>query len=174
MVLFSMKKDSFDGFKFNDFLRGITDLVELVQKMDKEKKTEESKTGNFQFPRDKNLFQGSYNFNVKLGGLPEISRPRSQTVDVRPPAREKKMPADAWEPVMDIFDEGSTVQIVIEVQGVSEDQVNIDVTPGSLDITLQGQAGASRSIPLPCPVNPESLRYSVRNGLLKISLDKAA
>lgn len=171
-----MKKDFFEGFKLQDVLRGITDLVDLVQKMDAEKKTEESKTGNFQFSRDKNVFQGSYGFSVKLGGLPEKSQSVSPViVDAGRVIKEKKMPDDAWEPVTDIFDEGGTVQIVVEMPGISEHQVNIEISGSMLDITMEkGKAGVIKSVPLPCPVKPESLQYSVRNGILKIILDKAA
>ena len=160
----------------NDVLKGITDLVDLVQKMDEQKKTEESKTGNFQFPRDKKVFQGSYGFSVKLGGLPDSPRSGNPvTIDAGRVIKEKKMPAEAWEPVMDIFDEGSTVQIVVEMPGAAEDQVNIEISGSMLDIAMEkGEAGVIKSVPLPCPVKPESLQYSVRNGILKITLDKAA
>ncbi len=171
-----MKKDFSEGFKLNDVLKGITDLVDLVQKMEAEKKTEESKTGNFQFPRGKNFFQGSYGFSVKLGGLSD--RPRSGqplTMDTGRAIKEIKLPYDAWEPVMDIFNEDSTVQIVVEMPGTSEDQVNIVITDQELDIGVdKGETGVRKSIALPCPVKPESLQYSVRNGILKITLDKAA
>lgn len=175
-VLFQVKKDYFEGFKLQDVLKGITDLVDLVQKMDAEKKTEESRTGSFQFPRDKKTFQGSYGFTVKLGGLPE--KPRSGnpvTIDAGRVIKDNKMPDAEWEPVMDIFDEGGTVQIVVEVPGAAGDQVNIEISGQMLDITLEkGQAGVIKSVPLPCPVKPESLQYSVRNGILRITLDKAA
>jgi HSP20 family molecular chaperone IbpA len=171
-----MKKDFLEGFKLNDVLKGISDLVDLVQKMEAEKKTEENITGNFQLPRDKNFFQGSYGFSVKLGGLPDSPRcGQPRTIDAGRAAKEKKMPAAVWEPVMDIFDEGGTLQIVVEMPGATEDQVNIEISGSMLDIAMEkGGAGVIKSVPIPCPVKPESLRYTVRNGILKIILDKAA
>ncbi len=170
-----MKKDFLDGLKLSDVVKGITDLVELVQKMDAEKKTEESKTGVFHFPRDKKTIQGTYGFTVKLGALGDSSQPFHAGQAKPQKIIHKKIANHSWEPVMDIFDEGNTLQIVVEVPGAQENHLNVVVSGEDLEIQIQHEAGEKvKSIPLPCGVNPGSLKYTVRNGILTITLDKAA
>ncbi|GBF32440.1 gas vesicle protein GvpH [Desulfocucumis palustris] len=170
-----MKKDFFDGLKLSDVVKGITDLVELAQRMEAEKKTEETKSGVFHFPRDKKIFQGSYGFNVRLGGLGDSPPPSFADKENPPKIIREKIARQSWEPVTDVFDEGESLQIVVEVPGARENSLGVAVSGGDLEIKIK-QEGTDKvkSISLPCEVNPESLKYVVRNGILTITLDKAA
>lgn len=74
-----MVKSGGGGGTLGSILKGIGELVELVQKMDAEGKNEISRTGTFGiFPEGRGI-GGSYGFTLKMGlpgpsGIPALGR----------------------------------------------------------------------------------------------------
>ena len=96
--------------------------------------------------------------------------------------------SSAW-PRINLYDDGSTLVLKADVPGLSEKDVN--VTLNESGIALSGERKVvppegysahrqertsfrfSRSLTLPCKVNPEQTQASVKNGVLTVTLAKA-
>ena len=92
-------------------------------------------------------------------------------------------------PAVDVRDEGTEFVVTAELPGVSKDQVEIEATPGSLEIRaeLRGEReekdekyyfrertfrGYRRSLDLPAEVVPEKAAAQLKDGVLEIRLPK--
>lgn len=118
-----------------------------------------------------------YGFKIEIGpdGIPKIYRlgnedsehkePRIVVVSDEP---------DAAEPLTDVYDEDNSIRVVVELPGVSEQ--DIAVTPiDDKHILLEALGSYKRyrkMIELPTEIDAESIRYSYRNGLLEIVASK--
>jgi len=98
--------------------------------------------------------------------------------------------ADVAFPRLNLFDTGSALVLNAEVPGLVEKDIQLTINQDVL--TLQGERKAdvpegysvhrqervpikfSRSVTLPCRINPESASASLKNGVLTVTLAKAA
>lgn len=92
-------------------------------------------------------------------------------------------------PVMEMNDEGGALTVRVEVPGFSEGDLHIDLhrsalsirgerraeTPDGYSVHRQerGAMAFSRTVTLPCRVEPEQVSASLRDGVLEISMPKA-
>lgn len=74
---------------------------------------------------------------------------------------------------VDIFEDGSSITILIDVRGFSPEDVSFEVTPEEVAVKA-GRLPQSvlRKIPLPAPVLPHLVVSSFNNGILSLSLRK--
>jgi HSP20 family protein len=93
-------------------------------------------------------------------------------------------------PRINLFDAGSNLVLKADVPGLSEKDVQVSLHEGGLSISGErkvvapggysahrqerSQVKFSRSLTLPCNVNPEQTAATVKNGVLTITLAKAA
>lgn len=93
-------------------------------------------------------------------------------------------------PRINFFDGGSNLVLKADVPGLSEKDVQVTLNEGGVTISGERKVVApegysahrqershvkfSRSLTLPCKVNPEQATASVKNGVLTITLAKAA
>jgi HSP20 family protein len=96
--------------------------------------------------------------------------------------------SSAW-PRVNLYDEGSNIVLKADVPGLSEKDVNVTLNESGLSISgerkltppegysahRQERASFtfSRSLTLPCKVNPEQTQATVKNGVLTVTLAKA-
>lgn len=81
---------------------------------------------------------------------------------------------DAREPVADVLDERDEVVVIVELPGVEEQQIDMEVRAGEIEVSAAGQGRRyHKRVPLPSPVNAGSLTSSYRNGILEIRCRKA-
>jgi len=160
-------KSSDEGGFLGNILRGIGELVELVQKIDAEGKTEISRTGTFRsFPEHRDAV-GRYGFTLKIG-LPG----ERKTGGIGHGVAERGSPLKEREPVIDVFDEGHFIRVVAELPAVSDDEVDIYVKESILYLTVRAKDDSfSKSIVLPKRVKPGTMRRSLRNGILEVLVD---
>ena len=94
----------------------------------------------------------------------------------------------AW-PRVNVYDGGSNLVLKADVPGLSEKDVHVTLNESGLAISGQRTVAPpegysahrqersnfsfSRSLTLPCKVNPEQTQASVKNGVLTVTLAKA-
>ena len=84
---------------------------------------------------------------------------------------EKQTPTE--DRLLDIFDEGPHIQVIMEVRGVEEPDLALEVEGDAITIRSQN-TGASfkETIRLPAEVNSHNFQMHLRNNLLEIKLSK--
>jgi len=96
--------------------------------------------------------------------------------------------SSAWPPV-NLYDAEENLVLKADVPGLSEKDVNVTLNESGISISGQRKLEApegysahrqerrsfsfSRSLGLPCKVNPEQTQASVKNGVLTVTLAKA-
>jgi len=74
---------------------------------------------------------------------------------------------------MDVFDEETHVDVVVELPGVRQEDVLLDVRDGELVISGASATGQFRNeVPLPPGVDPHSLTSQLNNGMLLVRLKR--
>jgi HSP20 family protein len=95
----------------------------------------------------------------------------------------------AW-PQLEVLDMGSTLVVKAEVPGLGEDEIKLTIDQDVIAIAGERKTGApegyvarrqeraaarfARSFPLPCRVLPEKTSAALANGVLTITMTKAA
>jgi HSP20 family protein len=81
---------------------------------------------------------------------------------------------DVREPLVDVFDEESLLQVVAEVPGVTLEDVQLELRGDVLMINAGGSLARYRKeVQLPQRCVPENMRVACRNGILAVVLAKA-
>jgi len=148
-----------------DLASSLTDVVDLSN-LDEETLAElrrASQTRAGARPR------GVYGFSVgSVGGIPRV-RPFG---NIR---RTEKGPIidEVREPLVDLFDEGDMVSIVVELPGVEEKDIQTEVIGDTLKLTTATKGRTyAKEIELPCAVDEGKLESFYKNGVLEIRLPK--
>lgn len=160
------KKDNTIGL--GDIFRGLGDLLELVQRMDLQGLSEVSKSGRFGSTGPRGL-KGAYGFSVRVGELGESAiqsfgnlRAGSGKVEFN----------EAWEPILDVFDEGDRILVVAELPGIDENQLQLEITGEILQLRASGVRNYRKDIVLPCSVSEKDIVSVFKNGIVEITLYK--
>ena len=151
-----------------ELLGGLGNLLDLANRLGQEGSSEVSRTGEVQGPGG---VRGVYGFTVKMGagGVPSVERFGNVHATERGPEV-----SDVREPLVDVFDEGDHVLVVIELPGVSATDVKLDAKDDILVLAAEGRHRKyAKEILLPGPVDAASLRQSFQNGILEVRLNKA-
>lgn len=158
-------------FSLDGLFKGLGGLMNLVTDAVKEGEgTEVTRTGNLSgLPRDA---KGVYGFTIKhgIGGSPAVERFGNIRETKKGPVVEA-----AREPIVDVFDEKDKILVVIELPGVHERDIDLEVKGNSLILSARSDDRKyNKNIPLPGPANTEILKSSYKNGILEITLAKKA
>jgi len=95
----------------------------------------------------------------------------------------------AWQPAVDFYETRESVVAVVELAGVSQEEIQLVVARDTL--TVRGErkdlppsvertysvleipfGPFERTVPLPAPVNPEAASAQYRNGFLEVTMPK--
>lgn len=156
------------GFGIGELLKGIGNLVELLQQMEQEGRSEISRVREFGRPGE---VHGVYGFTVRtgLGGLPTVERfGNIRESPAGPVVSEER------EPLVDVFDEGDTVVVVAELPGATEGSIEVEVQGATLSLRARGPSWRYvKEVALPTGVDPKSAERSYQNGVLEVRLRKA-
>jgi len=162
-------KNDGDGGILGSILRGIGEMVDLVQKMDSDGKTEVNRTGTFGDLTDRKGLGGCYGFTLKTG-LP--GRKLSSAGGTVQTDAQQDIPFKNSEPVIDVFDEGDFVRVVVEIPAVSDEDIVLHIKENVLYLTVWAKDDPfNKSIALPHRVKPGTMRKSIRNGILEVLFD---
>ena len=104
----------------------------------------------------------------------KISKPKSKT-----PSTSTQMPSTASsieekELIVDVFEEEDHINIMAELPGVEEKDVNLKIEDDVLTISAETPARKYyKEVKLPTSVEKDSVESKYRNGILEIKLRKA-
>jgi HSP20 family protein len=150
------------GLGFGGLLKGLGDFMDTVSKMAEEGKSEIERVGEISFDKEKKL-KGMYGVSVRIGGagIPIMEKFGSvPETDVR-------------EPMVDVFDEKSSIRIIAELPGVEEEDIKTELEGTMLKITAErGNRKYKKDVELPAAVKGE-LKPRYKNGVLELELEKA-
>lgn len=155
---------------FGNLFKGIGNFFDLVSDMAEKGQEFMEKTGEFQGEGPMKDVKGVYGFSVKMGigGQPTVepfgnvkSSPKGPVVD------------ETLEPIVDVFEENGEIQVVAEMPGVEEENIDVEVKGDILTIFAGGKRKKYRKeVLLPSQVEPEALSRSSRNGILELRFKK--
>ena len=151
------------------FLGGLGTLIEKLGEL-AEKGQELQKTGELQDAQGK--LRGVYGFNIKVGGLGH------EGIQVEPFGNLRKDEAtgratvqEVREPMVDVFEEDGYVQVVAEMPGVGEKDIQVELKDDILTIAAARDGKKYRKeVLLPRAFSPKKMSRKCRNGVLEVTL----
>ena len=109
-----------------------------------------------------------HSIRTGIGGNPRVEHfGNIRTGDQGP------MVADVREPLVDVFDEEQEIVVVVELPGVAEEEIQIEVRDDILSLQTTGEQRYAKDILLPEAVAATELHKTHRNGVLEVRLKKA-
>ena len=159
------KKSNVD-FEVGGAFKGIADLLDAVGRL-AEKGKEFQREGEIKFGEK---VKGVYGVTVRtaVGGEPIVSTFGNIKKTPQGPAVSEER-----EPIVDIFDEKEEVRIVVEVPGVTEENIKTEIKG---DVLILEAKDSSRKyykeIVLPREVDPGTFKIKYTNGVLEIRINK--
>jgi HSP20 family protein len=150
---------------FGGIFKGLGSLIDLAAKMNEEGV---NKSGEIKgLPKD---MKGVYGFKISTlaGGKPFIETFGNVKDTAKGPVVE-----EVREPIVDVFDEKDRILVIVELPGVTKDNIKIEVNGDILNLTTSDKNRRyAKEILLPHKVNAETLKTSYKNGILEITLEK--
>jgi HSP20 family protein len=151
------------------FIKGIEKLVDLANDL-KDSGEELKKEGEIDLGHLKEGMKGVFGFSIKTmaGGKPIVESfgnikktPQGPTVE------------EVREPITDIFDEKEEIQVYVEMPGVNENDIGVDLKGDILDISgRSSERKYHKEVLLPAKIKPETLTSRYQNGILEIRIQK--
>ncbi len=158
--------------------KGIEKLVDLAERVE-QAGGEIKKSGTIKGLGGRDDVRGVYGFTIRTG--------LGQKTRVEPFGNIKKTKtgprvSETREPIIDVFDEKNHVLVIVELPGIDEKSIKIDLKkparPAGGDILLLEAESKERKyvkeILLPAQIDLESREMSFKNGLLELKFKKTA
>ena len=76
-------------------------------------------------------------------------------------------------PLVDVFEEEQEIVMVAEMPGVSEDEIQIELTDDVMTIKTTGDRKYEKEVLLPAAIDKETMARSFKNGILELRAKKA-
>jgi HSP20 family protein len=87
------------------------------------------------------------------------------------PHKVEKAEKKTIEPVVDFFDEGTTLRVIAEMPGIDEEQIVLDLQESTLFISASDKRRTfQKEVLLPCEAR--LLKQRFQNGILELTLEK--
>jgi HSP20 family protein len=149
---------------FGGLFKGLGSLIDLASRLSEEGVEKKGEIRGL--PRGA---KGVYGFSIRtMAGKPVIESFGNIKETTRGPVVE-----EVREPIVDIFDEKDHILVIVELPGVSENEIKIEVAGDILNLTAADKDRKyAKEILLPGKVKPESKKTSYNNGILEITLEK--
>jgi HSP20 family molecular chaperone IbpA len=87
------------------------------------------------------------------------------------PEPEKFHSRDTQEPVAEVHRIDNEVKVIVEMPGVSEENLNIQQNGQTLTIDAAGSVQTYHTTAALPPVDPVSIRHTLKNGVLEVSFE---
>lgn len=165
------------------FFKGLSNLIDLADKLDKTGGIE--KSGTFGVKGQKDM-SGVYGFSIRSMAGPggaarpvvrpfgDISKFKSEPRPQREARPKGPVVEEATEPLVDLFDEGDLVRVVAELPGADESEISCEVKGDDvIEISTTGKKKYSKEILLEAKIDPASLEKHYNNGVLEMKLKKS-
>ena len=147
------------------FFSGIGKLIDLAGKL-----KDVSKEGEIDLSHLKKGMKGVYGFTIKsaVGGKPEVETFGNIKKTPEGPKVEEER-----EPMTDIFDEKDEIIVMVEMPGIAESDIKIDLKEDILEIIAENKNRKYRKeLLLPSKGSIEDLKSKYNNGILEIRIKK--
>ena len=161
--------------EFSGFLGGLGNILDKLGELaEKGKEIHELK----EFGGEGNSLKGVYGFTIRSNIADRGSRDGGMKVEpfgnVRRDAETGRATVhEVTEPPVDVFEEESHLLIVVEMPGIGDDDLTIELRDDILAISAQkGSKKYRKEILLPGGFNPDSIARSCRNGVLEIKMSR--
>ena len=160
--------DKKSGGGFEWILNGFSDLVDKLSEL-AEKGEQLSRTGEIDFKQKGKGVKGLYGFSVKVGlGGDEVKIEPFGNIR-RDRESGEAVVQEIREPVADVFEEKDYTLIVVEMPGISKDDVQIEVKDDLLTLYAEdGEKKYRKEILMPKSYPKEKMHISCNNGILEI------
>jgi len=151
----------------------VNDLAKLAEKSETyQKRINLGKKGVIDFRVSTRPIRGSY--ATKPTGHLKISRREKEAS----PTRTSMLPTAGAirerEPIVDIFEEKDHIRVMVELPGVKENEINLDIGDNTLTISADTSARKYyKKVELQNPINRDAVESRYRNGILEVKLGKA-
>lgn len=155
---------------FGNIFKGIGNFIDLIGEMSEKGEEIIQKTKEFKGKGPFKDLKGVYGFTIKtgIGGTPTVEHFGNVKATSKGPIIE-----EAREPLVDIFDEGSEIRVLIEMPGVTEQDVILDLKGDILIITSpNSKRKYKKEIILPSEVESKIISKSYINGIYEVRLKK--
>ena len=143
------------------FIEKLGELAEAGEKL--------SQSGEFQDASGK--IRGIYGINVKTalgeGGQTELKV--EPFGNVQRGAADRPKGEDIREPLLDIYEEDDHVLVLVELPGVTKENVSLEVVNGRLMLSAQrGKTTYRKEVDLPEKCSAEQMNWDCSNGILQV------
>ena len=159
-------------FGLGGLFKGLGSLIDTATKL-AEKGEELSKTSEIKFSgldKIKGLkdLKGVYGINVRTmaDGRPSVQPFGNIKKTPKGPVVEK-----VREPIVDVFEEAKEINIIAEMPGIEEKDINLELKGDILNINAEGKDRQyQKEVLLPKPTKAEDMTWSYKNGILEIKI----
>jgi HSP20 family protein len=168
---------------FTGFFRGIGNLIDLVANLENDEKSEERREGEITDPSGR--MKAAFKFSIRTGlgeplefGSSNIGSSNIGSSNIGSSHKERATSPrpnveEEIQPVVDIFDEETYVLLLIELPGVEEEDIHLEVNG---DILMLSAANRYRKytgeVVLPDEVDGSSVTSKYKNSVLEIRMSK--
>ncbi|MDN3510763.1 MAG: Hsp20/alpha crystallin family protein [Candidatus Jettenia sp.] len=148
--------------------KGLGDLVDKLSDLT-EKGKEFQKTGEIK-GLNKNL-SGVYGFSIKVGGFGTDKVKVEPFGNIRKDKKGDVGVDEVREPLVDIFEEAHHIQIIAEMPGVDEKDIQVSIKDDILEISAETQQKKYyKEILLKESFTKDTMIHTYKNGVLEIKL----
>jgi len=159
------------GFKLGGIFEGLGGLInvlgDLVEKGEELSKTGELDIEGLKGKKGKMMY--GFTINTMAKGGPKVS----SFGNVRRTPEGKTVVEEEREPEVDIFDEKDHILLVVEMPGIEETDIKLDLKEDILDISAaRGDRKYHREVLLPSKVKAETMTSTYKNGVLEVKIQK--
>jgi len=148
--------------------RGIEGLVELASKL--EQTGSVSGGGEVNFDHLREGMKGVYGFTVRTAGGGPAKVETFGNIRKSPSGPKVE---DEREPITDVFDEEGRVVVIMEMPGIGEEDIVLDLSGDILEVSTKGGGSRYRKeVLLPVSGEGRGLRRRYSNGILEVTIDK--
>ncbi len=150
--------------------KGLGNFVEMIGEMSEKGEEIREKVQEFKGKGELKDIKGVYGFSVKtgLGGKPTVESFGNVKSTPKGPVVE-----ETREPMVDVFEEDKTIQIIAEIPGVNEASIALEVQGDIINLHAEsGQRKYQKEILLPHIVEEKPESQSYQNGMLDVTFLK--
>lgn len=157
------------GSGLGGIFKGIENIMDLAADL-KEAGGKIGKEGGPDFIHLNNRMKGVYGFSIKsaVGGQPVVET----FGNIRKTSGGQVVKAER-EPLTDVFDEKNEVLITVEIPGIADEGISLNLKEDILEISAAGRDRTyHKELILPAKGKPDSMTRSYNNGALEIRIKK--
>lgn len=162
-----------DDSPLNGVFRGLGSMLELLNALARE--AEQHSSAEYSAKHDRDQLQSEFRLQIRSLAPPT---PRLRSIpprQSRPPAPptppEAPAPPAEREPLVDLFDEGAVMVVVVELTGIEQD-LRVRLEGDVLQLELGQPPRWQREVLLPALGDPRQLTQFLRNGIVTISIPR--